>query len=500
MAGMIMLTMASGCKKFLDQEVPGKLNEDEFYKTDADADLAIIGTYDIMQSDYWNGGWTSTLMLKVMPSDDSAAGGANAGDQPGYQELDKFTATSLNDKVSGSWQKAYMAIYRANKIINRVLPESDVRKRVIAEAKVLRAYNYFDLVSMWGDVPLVLDVIEPKNYAGVGRTPKAQVYAKIEQDLKEAIDVLPLKSAYSKANKFRVSKGTAQSLLGKVYLYQKNWAEAVKQFDLVINSNEYGLAESVNDAFTKAAEFGKESVFEISYSNKANYGGDFPWNGTPESNIHIQLWGPRGDSGYKMAPGDSLLAGWGMNLPTKKLFDAYGAAGDVVRRKQVIMSRAELIAAGGDFSSGTVYDFAGYFQRKYGSVIAQSTSVPNASKEFNYGTNWRFIRYADVILMAAEANFRNNAEPIALGFLNQLRAKRSMSTLVGLSGNDLFKAIVLERQLELSFEGFRWLDLVRWDLAEQELGAYGFKKNKHELLPIPNNDVVTAHLAQNPGY
>lgn len=499
---MATLFLASGCKKsFLDQEVPGRLTEEEFYKTDADANLAIIGAYDIMQSDYWNSTWSSMLMLKIMPSDDSHAGGANSGDQPGYQELDKFTATSQNDKVSLAWQKCYIAIYRANNIINKVLPETELRKRVIAEAKFIRAYNYFDLVSMWGDVPLVLEVIDPAKYNSVGRTAKAQVYAQIETDLKDAIAGLPLKSAYSKGDKFRASKGAAQSLLGKVYLYQKNWPEAAKQFDFVIKSGEYSLAESIGSAFSKAGEFGKESIFEISYTNVVDYNnGNFPWGGTPESNIHVQLWGPRSDSQYKMAPGDSLLGGWGMNLPTKKLYDTYVAAGDVVRRSQSVMSYDELVAKGGSFNRVGAYDFDGSFQRKYGSFISQSTVTPGAIVEYNYGTNWRFIRYADVVLMAAEANFRAGAEPIGLGYLNDLRAKRNMTPLVGLGGDALFKAIVLERQLELAFEGFRWLDLVRWDLAVQELGSIGFVKNKNELLPIPYNDVITAGLTQNPGY
>lgn len=499
--GLATVFVVSGCKKsFLDQEIPGRLNENEFYKSDADADQAVIGAYDIMQSDYWNGSWTSTLMLKIMPSDDSGAGGGDANDQVGYQDLDKFNTNSQNDKVAGAWQKCYVAIYRANKIINLVAPENDFRKRIIAEAKFIRAYNYFELASMWGDVPIVLDIIEPGNYGSVGRSSQADVYKQIENDLKDAIAVLPLKSAYTKADRFRASKGAAQSMLGKLYLYQKNWGEAVKQFNLVINSKEYDLGESIAAVFAKSGQFGKESIFEIPYTSTQSYAGNFPWNGTPESNIHIQLWGPRGDNAYVRAPADSLMAGWGMNLPKKKLYDAYVTAGDVTRRKQSVMTLQELRDAGGDFNPAKAHDFDGVFQRKYGSFSTQSSSAGGANPELNYGTHWRFIRYADVILMAAEANYRNSGEPIALTLLNELRAKRDMPQLVGLSGDPLFKAIVLERRLELAFEGFRWLDLVRWDLADQELKSYGFVKGKHELLPIPYNDVVTAKLKQNPGY
>lgn len=494
---LTILFTFSSCKKFLDQPVPGKLSEEEFYKTDEDANQAIIAVYDILQSDYWNGGWNSMLMLKVMPSDDGNAGGANDGDQPGYQDLDKYRATPMNDKVSMSWQKCYIGIYRANKIVNKVQPENDLRKRIIAEAKLLRAYNYFDLVTLWGDVPLVTDDVSPSDYTSVGRTPKADVYKQIEDDLKAAIDVLPLKSAYSPADKFRVSKGTAQALLGKVYLYQKNWPEAVKYFNLVIDSKEYDLEASTHEAFSKKNEFGKESLFEISYSSTSNYDwGNFPWGNTPESNIHIQLWGPRADSGYEKAPADSLLGGWGMNLPKMKLYNAYIAAGDVVRRQNTVMTLVELRAAGGKFNDAGVHDFDGCFQRKYGSFASQSGG---SVAELNYGTNWRFIRYADVLLMSAEANYRANDEPGARRELNKVRL-RSLLGDVTASGNALFQAIVNERQLELAFEGFRYLDLVRWDLAVQELGPLGFVKDKHELLPIPNNEVVTGKLPQNPHY
>lgn len=490
--------ISSGCKKsFLDQEIPGKLSEEEFYKTDADANLAIIAVYDIMQSDYWNGGWNSMLMLKIMPSDESNAGGANDGDQPGYQDLDKYRATPQNDKVSKTWQKCYMAVYRANKIINKVQPESDIRKRVIAEAKFLRAYNYFDLVTLWGDVPLVTGDIDPAQYSTTGRKAKAEIYKLIEADLKQAIDALPLKSAYGAADKFRASKGAAQALLGKAYLYQQNWTEAVKYLNDVINSKEYDLESSTAFAFSKKGEFGKESLFEISYSNVAAYDyGNFPWSKTPESNIHIQLWGPRADAPYVMAPGDSLLGGWGMNLAKRKLYNAFVAAGDVTRRKNTIMSIEELKAAGGNFPSTGIYDFDGCFQRKYGSYASQSGgTVP----ELNYGTNWRFMRYADILLMAAEADYRAGDEP---GSRRELKKVRDRSGLpeVTAGGTALFQAIVTERQLELAFEGFRFLDLVRWGLAEQELGPLGFTKNKHELLPIPANDVTTGKLTQNPGY
>jgi hypothetical protein len=283
--------------------------------------------------------------------------------------------------------------------------------------------------------------------------------------------------------------------LGKLYLFQNRHGEAATQLELVINSNQYSLAPSVGAAFSRNGEFGEESLFEISYSSERSYDwGNFPWGAAPESNIHIQLMGPRGDF-YTKAPADSLIAGWGFILPTQKMWDAYINAGDVDRRKHSVMSEQELIAAGGNWTNPNAYDYEGYFQRKYGS-FEQQTGGPIG--ELNYGTNWRHIRYADVLLMAAEA-LSNSDEGKARGYLNLVRNRSNLPN-VSASGNALFEAIVLERQLELAFEGVRYQDLVRWGRASQELGTRGFIAGKHEVLPIPDYDVRTGKLTQNDNY
>jgi starch-binding outer membrane protein, SusD/RagB family len=490
------LMFGSGCKKFLEQEVAGAFPEQDFYKTDADATQAVYGVYDMMQAHY-NNNWASLYMIKTLLSDEGNAGGSDAGDQPGYQTLDNYNFDATNDKVRDAWRMCYFTIYRANKVINKVDPAaSPLRARLVAESKVLRAYNYFELVSLWGDVPLVLNDIPPAQYTSTGRTAKAQVYAQIEKDLNEAIAVLPLKTAYSVADKFRVSKGTAQALLGKALLYQQKYAEAATQFETVITSNQYSLAGSIGATFSKNHEFGQESLFEISYTTARNYDwGNFPWGSAPESNIHIQLMGPRADY-YTKAPTDSLMGGWGFNLPKQKLWDAYVAAGDVTRRKQTIMSSAELISAGGNWTNAGAYDYEGFFQRKYGSFQSQ-TGGPIT--ELNYGTNWRHIRYADVLLMAAEAFHKSGNDPKARGYVNDIRARSGLAPIAS-SGAALFNDIVRERQLELAFEGFRFTDLVRWGSASTELGSLGFVASKHSLLPIPDYDVKTGGLTQNPGY
>jgi len=497
-AGMATLVMATGCKKFLDQEVPGRMTEESFYKTDQDALEATAAMYDLLQAHY-NTQWASSYMVKTLLSDESNAGGSGPGDQEAYQALDNFNHDADNAAVLGIWRLAYGTIYRANKVINSVIPETDLRKRLIAEAKVMRAYNYLDLVALWGKVPLITSEILPSQYTSTPRADKAAVYAQIEKDLTEAIPDLPNKSGYPLAEQYRVSKGTAQALLGKALLYQEKWAAALSQFEAVITSNQYGLEPSVGKAFSAAGEFGRESIFEVNYTNLRNYNWDnFPWDWQPESNIHIQLMGPRSDY-YTKAPTDSLIGGWGFLPPKAKLYNAFVAAGDVERRKNTVMSVEELKAAGGNWTEPTAYDFEGYFQRRYGTFTTQTSSSGGDVAELNYGTNWRLIRYADVLLMAAEAAYRSGDEGKARGFINQVRSRSNLNP-ISASGTALFQALVTERQLELAFEGHRFIDLVRWGLAAQELGPLGFQAGKHELLPIPSQDIRTAGLEQNPQY
>jgi hypothetical protein len=491
---LLGMMLTSGCKKFLTNEVPGAFPEDDFYKTDVDVTQAVTGVYDMMQAHY-NSNWASLFMIKSLLTDESNAGGSDAGDQPGYQTLDDYNFDATNDKVRDAWRMCYYAIYRANKVINKSDDLTPLRKRLIAEAKVLRAYNYFELVTMWGDIPLVLNDIPPSQFTSTPRTAKADVYKQIEKDLNEAATVLPLKNTYSAADRFRVSKGTAQALLGKALLYQQKWAEAGAQFDQVISSGVYSVAPSVAAVFSQQGEFGQESIFEISYSNGRSYDwGNFPWGAAPESNIHVQIMGPRGDY-YTKAPADSLLAGWGFIRPKQKLWNAFIADGGVARRNQSIMSQAELVAAGGNWTAPGDRDYEGFFQRKYGSFSTQTGGPIN---ELNYGTNWRQIRYSDVILMAAEAYYRTD-ENKARGYINQIRQKRGVPDITA-TGTALFDAIVRERQVELAFEGVRFQDLVRWGKAATELGPLGFVTGKHEVLPIPDYDIRTGGLTQNPGY
>ncbi len=488
------------CKKdFLETDPIGKLSVDAFYKTDADALKAVIATYDILQWMYARD-WNSAYLVKTFPSDESLAGGGDSGDQPPYQELDIFTYSAGNPTITAVYQSCYYGIYRANMVINKVVAETDVRKQIVAEAKCLRAFFYFELVSMYGKVPLNLTELAPSEY-GQPAAEVVDIYAQIEKDLKEAIEVLPVKSALAAEDKFRVSKGTAQTLLGKAYLYQEKWADAENYLDQVIASGEYGLSDDYSTLFLVDQEFGVESIMEVSWVTTEGYDwGTFQWGGNRamENNITWQLTGPRGD--YFNAGTSGLIGGWGFNYPTSALYQAFVDAGDTYRRENTVWNTADLEAVGGGWSNPEAWGWDGCIRIKYATRMSETSNAGGAVPELNYGTNLRLLRYADVLLMAAEAKYRAGDGAGSLAELNKVRERAQLAD-VSATGDALFQAIVTERQLELAFEGVRFMDLIRWGLAPQVLGTYGFVTGKHELYPIPLDEIRNnPKMQQNPNY
>lgn len=493
--GLAVIFSAYACTDFLDVPVNNQLSVEEFYATDDDANQAILATYDILQWHENQWGWASPLLVKTLPSDEGQAGGANAGDQPNYVAIDRMAHDATNAPVAAAWGVNFYGIYRANLVINNVDPTTDIKSRVVAEAKALRGYFYLELVTMFGDLPLILTELSPSEY-NQSRVSASEIYTQIEKDFTEAIRDLPNKSGYEDFDKFRMSKGTAQAFLGRAHLYQEDWSAAAAAFADVINSGEYDLEANFADIFSESGELGIESLFETIYVTTAGYdwgANGYPWGTASESNIHIQLMGAREGA---FSGVDSLNNGWGFNYPSQKLWDAFIAAGDEERRIETLMSEAEFVAGGGEASDPTTFDYVGFVRRKYGAYSTEAD--PAGVFQLNYGTNWRLLRYADVLLMAAEANYRNGNEAIALMELNKVRDRAGLDDVTA-SGSALFDAIVNERQLELAFEGSRYLDLIRWGMAASELD--NFQTGKNELFPIPQNEILTApNMTQNPGY
>jgi len=493
---LVLILGLSACKKeFLNVEPIGKMSEDLFYKTDEDATKAIMSCYDILQWMYARD-WNSAYLVKTFPSDESNVGGGDAGDQPPLQELGVYSYGPSNAAITAVWQSNYFGIYRANKVILNVVPETPLRKQIVAEAKFLRAYYYFEIVSMFGNGPLIVTDLAPSEYSQPFAGKEA-IYAQIEQDLNDAIAVLPKKSEYAPQDVFRASKGAAQTLLGKALLYQEKWSQSAAAFESVITSNEYQLQEDYSTLFLKESEYGVESIFEVAYVTTEGYDwGTFQWGGNRamENNITWQLTGPRGDY---FVPGETgLIGGWGFNYPRHEAYDPFVEANDSIRRPASILSLADLRAQGGDWTNEESWGWDGFIRVKYGTRIDETNGDNGAVPELNYGTNLRLLRYADVLLMAAEANFRAGNQGKADDYLNQVRTRAKLDNYSG----DFFTALMKERQMELCFEGVRFLDLIRWGKAQEVLGPFGYTA-KNALYPIPQDEMRNNNNAvQNPGY
>jgi len=530
---------------------PGVRTLAEFYKTDDDATAAVMSCYNMMMA-LQASTWTSFWMTKESLSDDIYTGGESAGDRPEYQELNTFTFGPTNGPITNVYRYMCMIIYRANMIVDNFKEPTPYQKAVIAEAKAIRAYMYFELATLYGPVPLVLHELLPSEYAQPNSTMDG-LWAQIEKDLNEAIADLPLKSKMKAAgfDICRFSKGTAQGFLGKALLFEKKYAASAAAFAALIATNEYSLytladlGGDITQLLRKSTEFGKESLFEVSYSsNRKNdwsnpYGDNFvdPSRTNP-SNFIWQLCGPRQDQGFS-GPSDSMVVGgvkvprpgyaqianrggWGFGYPTLDIWKAYKDAGDSVRLHGAIQTVSQLIALGGTLGNGGNYMWGcpGLVRLKY-TTWASETNILTGVAEIQYGTNLRIMRYADVLLMAAEANLNVGGSNVATATdqINQVRTRVNLPALATVTMAD----IKLERRLELSFEGSRYQDLVRWGDAATVLKdqgksiptgrlingvlqyntnpAAGFKAPQNNMFPIPFNEISSnPNVKQNPGY
>lgn len=491
------------CSEFLDTEQLGVTTQEEFYQTDKDVTEALYGIYDKVQSEN-----LSTFQFKTLLSDDALAGGGGRGDNLNGEELDEFTFDASNGILETMYTKYYQIIYTANLLINNVSdPDTDVKKVAVAEAKALRAYAYFDLVTLWGPVPLVTKNLEPDEYAQSNST-LDELWDQIEQDLEEAIPVLPLKSELDDAS--RVSKGTAQTWLGKAYLFQEKYDEAAEQFDKVISSGEYSLNPDFLTVTRTSSEFGEESIFEISYSADLTAVAECTWI--------IAFCGPRTPYFSAGTSGISETA-WGWCEPRQELYDAFVAAGDSVRRKATLMSEEELINDhGGSFRNeegNLPYGCYGLVRLKHGAWVDET---PGEDFHTIGETNYRITRYADVLLMAAEAYNRKSSpdDAKALEYINPVRDRAQMPDLTS-TGDQLFEDIKTERRLELAFEFIRFQDLIRWGDAADVLADIGKQiplgdetyldnpdagfKERNWLLPFPEAEIsVNENIIQNKGW
>lgn len=464
----------NSCSLNID-ESEAKLESDGLANNDEGAKALVTSIYAKFLD--WNMSSFSWIGVSSITCDD-----ADKGSEPGDLGTDKKLLDDLTwNASSSSFQEVYRANYEAINRANYAIQElkfltgadQALISRLDGEAKFLRAFCYFNMVRMFGDVPLV-DHVPSKSSDEDQlmlklRKSKSEVYAFIQSDLSSAIASLPDKSTYGSADKARVSRGSALALMAKVKLYLQQWGEVVSYANQITG---YSLTTNYAEIFKVSGEFNNESLFEIN-----GYGGD-PARGIKQ---YGQTQGMRGTGGW----------GWGFNTPSASLLSAY-ETGDA--RKA-----ATIITSGQTLYDGRVTSAAA--NNPYYNYKAYTTINPGSDDN---DVNIRYLRYAEVLLMKAEALNETNQIEAAKTELNKVRNRAGLGNTTATTQADLRTAIWKERRVELAFEHDRWFDLVRTGQAEAALAIHGktFIVGKHELFPIPQIVIEEGEgvTTQNPNY
>lgn len=483
LVALLVVSFGTGCKKdFLNTEPTGTVLEGNYYKTQQDAIYATNAIYNILRS--WEVHVFAYIGLTDIISDD-ADKGSTPDDALFLKEIDDFAFSSSNTAPTAVWKGYYRGIQRANQVITRVPAismDETLKNRLVGEAKFLRAHFYFNLVQWFGDIPLITRPLELSELKQA-RVPAAQVYEQIIQDLKDAVDVLPLKSAYNKDTDLgRATKGAAQGMLAKVYLTMGDFPNALQYSLEVINSNQYDLYPDYAKLFREEAENGVESLFEVQATANEQGNGGTQYN---------EVQGVRGTPNL----------GWGFNRPSDDLIKSY-ESGDP-RRTATIIYEGEVLPDGS-------------------TVVQPNPAAPNSrynkkawvpthtGANGNGPTNIKILRYADILLTAAESANELGQTNDALTYLNKVRKRargQNPNILKDVTETDKDKLrdrIWKERRSEFAMEQKRWFDLVRQKRAGSVMQAVGknFVIGKHELMPIPQSEIDLSEktLTQNNGY
>ncbi len=478
---MLMGLFVTGCSSdFLEQQKLGEETSDVFFNSQEKAVASLTAAYsDVKDYRFGWGYWAFGETLS-----DNAIYGGNDGDVLGFEPLKVFNGLPSHSLITNKWRVSYRGANRTSQTIegiqrmdNALFESVAFKNRLIAEAKVLRAFYHFELVRSFGRIP-ILDRVIKSSSEKIGQSEITDVYAFIIKELEEAEPYLPTKSNYSQADLGRITQGYAQGLLAKVNLYAGNYDKARDWAKKVMDSNEYQLLPNYAELFTFAQENGVESLFEINFHNSQTEFEAVKNNG----NFQTLFMLPRG-----------ITYGYGINLPTQNLADAFDAAGDVIRKNATLLTTDEVLQRE---TSGNplVFNRTGYFQEKmYVYPADRSAQIRNNAN------NIRIMRYAEVLLIYAEACAEVGEETEARTALNLVRTRVGLPD-VTTSGTALKDAIFNERRLELAGECERYHDLIRTGRANATI-LPGWTES-HKYWPVPQTEIdnTTGEITQNPGY
>ncbi|HWB27934.1 MAG TPA: RagB/SusD family nutrient uptake outer membrane protein [Chitinophagaceae bacterium] len=496
MSGLFALLMVAttlpGCKKdFLDRQPLGQYTTDNYpYPAGGGPyDQYIYAAYAQMRT--WEVSVFGFIGATSIRSDD-ADKGSTPDDAPTEKEMDDFPVTPTNSLTNDLWTGYYSLINKCNVVLNQVATDStntpeSAKVSAMAEARFLRGYSYFMLVRLFGNVPLVDSVVTVSG-SNISQSDPSVIYPFIEQDLQYAAANLPAQWPAKFIG--RATSGAANGMLAKVYLTEKKWPQAMSSASLVINSGMYDLNTPYNKIFTEDGENSSESVFEIQAYADANH---------KEDSYGCQYANVQGVRGV-----DWNNLGWGFNVPSQQLEDAY-EKGDPREDATILFCPSPTPTMYGEV-------FPAEPNPRYNKKVYTNPAVRNTvGDQFGWWTNVRILRYADVVLMYAEAanETGNTAEALQKLEWVRARARNGDNTILPVvtttDQGALRTAIQHERRIELAMEHDRFFDLVRWGLATSVLHAAGktnYLDSRDKLLPIPQAqiDLSKGILHQNPGY
>jgi hypothetical protein len=446
-----MICVSSCSKEFTDLSPISERNAGSFYNTASDMEVAVNAIYNTLTSQgcynqsYW--------VLQELRSDNTQWDGTGLAEE--ITVFDKFNEISTSNITKDAWTSSYLGVSRANIVLSRIQNiemETSLKNRLIGEALFLRSLYYYNLATMFGNIPLILNetssVAEGNSHIQVSAS---EVYAQVILDLTEAEAKLP--TSYVASSLGRATKGAAAALLGKVYLTIGDKSNATASFKKVITMG-YSLVGDYSNLWGVENEFNSESIFEVNFQGGlGNLGNSFTsqFNGDLSGSV---------TSGLR-------------NIPEQNLLDTY-EDGDL--RYPASIQGVEGISTGWTIKYGTTNPF----------------------NDNDASNNWVVIRYADVLLMLAESLGESDE---AYSLINQVRTRAGLASIDSSTPGSFTDKLLQERRVELAFENHRWFDLLRFNKAEAAISATGKSINGRLLFAIPQRELdLNSNFTQNPGY
>lgn len=487
---LLVVAFAAGCNDILEVEPESFSSTSEYYQTEEQIEQAVTGAYGELQTIYDPA--TDFWAMTEMRSDNTSYqfNVADRGEQQ-MEELDEFLITPSNNDIEDVWSNIYSAILQTNMVLNRIedvdFESETLKDQFRGEMLFLRSFHYFNLIRLYGEVPLVLEELDSPDDAFSEKATMDELYTRIIEDVGTATELLP--ESYSGTDVGRATRGAALTLLGEIYMTQKSYSEAIPVLE-EITQLDYSLLDNYEDVFDPGNKNHSESIFDVQYSAGIE----------DEESRFIYRFAPFNSGADIVGFTDLSTSEAGYNIPTFDMVNAYEEGDERKEASIAFYVNAE----------NSQYD------------VALGDSIPFVNK-YNHDfeergrtdENWPIYRYSHVLLMLAEALNEQGRTSEAYSYLNQVRERAGLDPVSNLSDSDFRDAVYHEQRVELAFENHRWFQLVRTDQAIEVMTRHGEEEKEHKsrlsnaayniqdhmlLYPIPEREVRLNDISQNDGW